>query len=155
MRSSTARPASRPATTSTGSRRTWTCCRGWASTPTASRSAGPASCRPAPGELSAEGLDFYDRLIDGLLARGIKPVATLFHWDLPTPLEEAGGWPNRDTAYRFADYAQVMGERYADRVDRWATLNEPWCSAFLGLLLGLLRARTHASRARRSRRRTT
>ena len=88
------------------------------------------------GELSAEGLDFYDRLIDGLIARGIKPVATLFHWDLPTPLEEAGGWPNRDTAYRFADYAQVMGERYADRVDRWATLNEPWCSAFLGYCSG-------------------
>ncbi len=84
------------------------------------------------GALSETGLDFYDRLIDGLLERGIKPVATLFHWDLPSPLEAAGGWPNRDTAYRFADYAQVMGERYADRVDRWATLNEPWCSAFLG-----------------------
>jgi len=84
------------------------------------------------GALSASGLDFYDRLIDGLLERDIKPVATLFHWDLPSPLEAAGGWPNRDTAYRFADYAQAMGERYADRVDRWATLNEPWCSAFLG-----------------------
>ncbi len=88
------------------------------------------------GALSASGLGFYDRLIDGLLERGIKPVATLFHWDLPSPLEEAGGWPSRDTAHRFADYAQVMGERYADRVDRWATLNEPWCSAFLGYCSG-------------------
>lgn len=88
------------------------------------------------GELSPSGLDFYDRLIDGLLERGIKPVATLFHWDLPSPLEAAGGWPNRETASRFADYAQVMGERYADRVDRWATLNEPWCSAFLGYCNG-------------------
>lgn len=86
--------------------------------------------------LRPEGIDFYDRLIDGLLARGIKPVATLFHWDLPSELEEAGGWPVRDTAYRFADYAQAMGERYADRVDRWATLNEPWCSAYLGYCAG-------------------
>jgi beta-glucosidase len=88
------------------------------------------------GALSRSGLDFYDRLIDGLLERDIKPVATLFHWDLPSPLEAAGGWPHRDTAYRFADYAQAMGERYADRVDRWATLNEPWCSAFLGYASG-------------------
>ncbi|MBK9739662.1 MAG: beta-glucosidase [Actinobacteria bacterium] len=88
------------------------------------------------GDLSASGLDFYDRLIDGLLERGIKPVATLFHWDLPSPLEVAGGWPNRDTAYLFADYAQAMGERYAGKVDRWATLNEPWCSAFLGYCAG-------------------
>jgi beta-glucosidase len=88
------------------------------------------------GALSATGLDFYDRLIDGLLERGIRPVATLFHWDLPSPLEDAGGWPERDTAYRFADYAQAMGERYADRVDRWATLNEPWCTAFLGYCAG-------------------
>jgi beta-glucosidase len=88
------------------------------------------------GELSGSGLDFYDRLIDGLLSRGIAPVATLFHWDLPSPLEAAGGWPERDTAYRFADYAEAMGQRYADRVDRWATLNEPWCSAFLGYCSG-------------------
>jgi beta-glucosidase len=88
------------------------------------------------GALSAEGLDFYDRLVDGLLERGIRPVATLFHWDLPSPLEAAGGWPDRETAYRFADYADVLGQRYADRVDRWATLNEPWCSAFLGYCSG-------------------
>jgi len=86
--------------------------------------------------LRPEGIDFYDRLIDGLVARGIRPVATLFHWDLPSELEAAGGWPERETAYRFADYAQAMAERYADRVDRWATLNEPWCSAFLGYCSG-------------------
>ncbi len=88
------------------------------------------------GEVSSEGLGFYDRLVDGLLARGIRPVATLYHWDLPSPLEAAGGWPVRDTAYRFADYAEVVAERFADRVDRWATLNEPWCSAFLGYCSG-------------------
>ena len=88
------------------------------------------------GEVSASGLDFYDRLVDGLLARGIRPVATLFHWDLPSALEQAGGWPNRETAYAFAEYAQVVGEHFADRVDRWATLNEPWCTAFLGYCSG-------------------
>lgn len=88
------------------------------------------------GALSPSGLDFYDRLIDGLIERGIRPVATLFHWDLPSPLEAAGGWTVRDTAYRFASYAEVLAERYADRVDRWATLNEPWCSAFLGYCSG-------------------
>lgn len=88
------------------------------------------------GELSATGVGFYDRLVDGLLERGIRPVATLYHWDLPSPLEAAGGWPDRNVAYRFADYAALMGERFADRVDRWATLNEPWCSAFLGYCSG-------------------
>ncbi len=88
------------------------------------------------GTLSDVGVGFYDRLIDGLVARGIKPVATLFHWDLPSGLEAVGGWTNRDTAYRFADYAEAMAIRYADRVDRWATLNEPWCSAFLGYCSG-------------------
>ncbi len=88
------------------------------------------------GAVSPSGLDFYDRLVDGLLARGITPVATLFHWDTPSTIENAGGWPNRDTAYRFADYAQVMGEHFSDRVERWATLNEPWCSAFLGYCAG-------------------
>lgn len=89
------------------------------------------------GELSAEGLDFYDRLIDGLLMRGIRPVATLYHWDLPSVYEQRGGWPLRDTAYRFADYAQAMAERYSDRVAQWATLNEPWVSAFLGYCAGI------------------
>jgi beta-glucosidase len=88
------------------------------------------------GEVSAAGLDFYDRLVDGLLARGITPVATLFHWDTPSAIEATGGWANRETAYAFADYAQVMGEHFAGRVERWATLNEPWCSAFLGYCAG-------------------
>ncbi|MEV6513854.1 GH1 family beta-glucosidase [Streptomyces sp. NPDC051642] len=78
------------------------------------------------------GLDFYRRLVDELLAHGIKPALTLYHWDLPQELEDAGGWPERDTAYRFAEYAQIVGEALGDRVEQWTTLNEPWCSAFLG-----------------------
>jgi len=88
------------------------------------------------GALSAAGVDFYDRLIDGLLARGIAPAVTLYHWDLPSELEVQGGWTNRDTAYRFADYADAMAQKFSDRVDRWATLNEPWCPAFLGYSAG-------------------
>ena len=89
------------------------------------------------GAVSAEGLGFYDRLVDGLLARGVRPVATLYHWDLPSAVQAAtGGWPARDTAARFADYATVVADRLADRVDRWATLNEPWCAAFLGHAAG-------------------
>jgi beta-glucosidase len=83
------------------------------------------------------GLDFYDQLVDGLLARGIEPVATLYHWDLPQLVEDAGGWPERDTAYRFADLAATAGERLGDRVKTWITLNEPWCSAFLGYASGV------------------
>ncbi|MDM4762506.1 GH1 family beta-glucosidase [Galbitalea sp. SE-J8] len=78
------------------------------------------------------GIDFYGRLVDGLLARGIRPIATLYHWDLPQALEDAGGWTNRDTAYRFSDYAAIVGEALGDRVDTFTTLNEPWCSAYLG-----------------------
>jgi beta-glucosidase len=79
------------------------------------------------------GLDFYDRLVDGLLERGVTPLPTLYHWDLPVALEDdLGGWRHRDTAGRFADYAAIVGDRLGDRVERWATLNEPWCSAFLG-----------------------
>jgi beta-glucosidase len=84
------------------------------------------------GRVNDLGLGFYQRLVDGLLARGIRPIATLYHWDLPQPLEDAGGWPARDTAYRFADYAAIMGEALGDRVHTWTTLNEPWCSAYLG-----------------------
>ena len=89
------------------------------------------------GALSSAGLDFYDRLIDGLLQRQIAPVVTLYHWDLPSELQTSGGWVNRETAFRFADYAAAMGERFADRVERWATLNEPWCSSFLGYAAGI------------------
>jgi beta-glucosidase len=84
------------------------------------------------GSPNHAGLDFYRRLVDGLLEAGIEPVATLYHWDLPQALQDAGGWPVRETALRFADYAAVVFEALHDRIGRWATLNEPWCSALLG-----------------------
>ncbi|MFJ5778954.1 GH1 family beta-glucosidase [Streptomyces sp. NPDC093094] len=84
------------------------------------------------GPAVQRGLDFYRRMVDGLLDAGIRPVATLYHWDLPQELEDAGGWPERDTAYRFAEYAGIVADALGDRVATWTTLNEPWCSAFLG-----------------------
>ncbi|WP_119730733.1 GH1 family beta-glucosidase [Thermomonospora amylolytica] len=84
------------------------------------------------GRFNPKGADFYSRLVDALLERGIAPVATLYHWDLPQHLEDAGGWPVRDTALRFAEYAEAIGRVLGDRVHTWTTLNEPWCSAFLG-----------------------
>ncbi|MBO2448847.1 beta-glucosidase [Actinomadura barringtoniae] len=84
------------------------------------------------GELNRKGVDFYSRLVDELLESGIAPVATLYHWDLPQALEDAGGWPERDIAFRFADYAAAIGAELGDRVHTWTTLNEPWCAAFLG-----------------------
>jgi beta-glucosidase len=84
------------------------------------------------GEFNQAGLDFYSDLVDRLVAAGIKPVATLYHWDLPQALEDEGGWANRETAYRFADYARKLAEVLGDRIHLWTTLNEPWCSAFLG-----------------------
>ncbi|MEU9830993.1 GH1 family beta-glucosidase [Streptosporangium sp. NPDC048047] len=89
------------------------------------------------GPVNRAGVDFYSRLVDGLLARNISPVATLYHWDLPQELEDAGGWPHRDTASRFADYARLAGEALGDRVRTWITLNEPWCSAYLGYASGV------------------
>lgn len=89
------------------------------------------------GAVNEAGLAFYDRLVDGLLARGITPVATLYHWDLPQPLEDAGGWPARDTAYAFEEYARVVTRRLGDRVTFWTTFNEPWCAAFLGYASGV------------------
>ena len=89
------------------------------------------------GAVNARGLDFYDRLVDGLLAAGIEPFPTLFHWDLPQPLEDAGGWPARATACAFAEYAEVVGRRLGDRVRRFITHNEPWCVATLGYERGL------------------
>jgi beta-glucosidase len=83
------------------------------------------------GKLNEEGVDFYSRLVDGLLERGIKPFPTLYHWDLPQALEDEGGWPNRDTAERFAEYAAAMFDRLGDRVDLWLTHNEPWVTAFM------------------------
>jgi beta-glucosidase len=88
------------------------------------------------GRANERGLDFYRRLVDALLADGIEPWLTLYHWDLPQALEDAGGWPSRDTAHRFADYAMLVHEAVGDRVRYWSTLNEPWCSAFLGYAAG-------------------
>nr|WP_208382457.1 GH1 family beta-glucosidase [Microbacterium ulmi] len=84
------------------------------------------------GDVNREGLDFYDRLIDGLVERGIAPIVTLYHWDLPQALEDGGGWLNRDTSSRFADLASTVAPVLGDRVHTWITLNEPWCAAFLG-----------------------
>ena len=89
------------------------------------------------GTINARGLDFYDRLVDTLLASGITPLVTLYHWDLPLALHERGGWLNRDTALAFADYAEVVARRLGDRVDWWLTHNEPWCAAFLGYGIGV------------------
>lgn len=88
------------------------------------------------GPANREGLDFYSRLVDGLLERGVEPVLTLYHWDLPQDLEDAGGWATRDTAYRFADYAELVARELGDRVHLWTTLNEPWCCAYLGYASG-------------------
>jgi beta-glucosidase len=88
------------------------------------------------GPANQAGLDFYSRLVDEQLALGIDPWVTLYHWDLPQELEDAGGWPVRDTAYRFADYAELVFDRLKDRVKIWTTLNEPWCSAMLGYAYG-------------------
>jgi beta-glucosidase len=84
------------------------------------------------GAANPRGLGFYDRLVDELLGAGVDPWVTLYHWDLPQELEDAGGWPARDTAYRFADYTTLVVEALSDRVRSWTTLNEPWCSAMLG-----------------------
>jgi beta-glucosidase len=89
------------------------------------------------GSASEEGLDFYRALVDTCLDHGIEPVLTLYHWDLPQPLEDAGGWPVRDTAYRFADYAALVADALCDRVRRWTTINEPWCPAMLGYAWGI------------------
>jgi beta-glucosidase len=84
------------------------------------------------GPVNVRGLDFYDRLTDELLSHGIDPVATLYHWDLPQTLEDRGGWTVRETAEAFAEYAEIVHARLGDRVATWTTLNEPWCSAYLG-----------------------
>ncbi len=95
-----------------------------------------ARVQPDGRTANPAGLDFYSRLVDELLAAGITPWLTLYHWDLPQALEDEGGWPARDTAARFADYAADVHAALGDRVDNWTTLNEPWCSAFLGYLSG-------------------
>lgn len=89
------------------------------------------------GRVEQRGLDYYDRLVDALLERGVKPTGTLYHWDLPQPLEDEGGWLERSTAEAFADYAEVVHARLGDRVGVWATHNEPWCAAYLGYAAGV------------------
>jgi beta-glucosidase len=88
------------------------------------------------GRVNAAGLDFYDRLVDELLAAGIQPFVTLFHWDLPQALEDAGGWPERATAEAFAIYAEIVARRLGDRVRLWTTHNEPYCASWLGYVTG-------------------
>jgi beta-glucosidase len=89
------------------------------------------------GAINPAGLDFYSRLVDGLLGAGIQPFVTLYHWDLPQALEDQGGWPERATADAFAEYADVISRRLGDRVKHWATFNEPMVSALLGYQLGV------------------
>jgi beta-glucosidase len=89
------------------------------------------------GQVNQAGVDFYDRLIDGMLERGLKPFATLYHWDLPSTLQDKGGWMNRDIASWFADYAALVAQKYGDRLHAVATINEPWCVAFLSHFLGI------------------
>ena len=90
------------------------------------------------GRINPAGLDFYDRLVDKLLSRGIQPMVTLFHWDLPAALDDRGGWLNRDIAQWFAEYADLMFRRLDDRVRYWTTLNEPWVVADGGYMHGVL-----------------
>jgi beta-glucosidase len=91
------------------------------------------------GQANQKGLDYYRRLVDALLEAGIRPMLTLYHWDLPQALEDAGGWPNRETAFRFADYAAIVARALGDRVQTWVLLNEPAAFTSLGYLDG-----THA-----------
>jgi beta-glucosidase len=88
------------------------------------------------GAVNERGLDFYERLVDALLAANITPYVTLYHWDLPQVLEDAGGWPQRDTALAFVEYADVVSRRLGDRVRHWITHNEPWCTAMHGHVNG-------------------
>ena len=89
------------------------------------------------GAAEQRGLDYYRRLTEALLAAGIRPLPTLYHWDLPQALEDAGGWPARDTAERFAEYAAIVVDALGDRIARWATFNEPWIFTRLGYLAGI------------------
>ncbi|MEZ4718243.1 MAG: family 1 glycosylhydrolase [Caldilineaceae bacterium] len=88
------------------------------------------------GTVNEKGLDFYSRLVDGLLEAGITPFVTLYHWDLPQVLQDAGGWTVRNTAAAFAEYADVVSRHLGDRVKHWITHNEPWCAAFLSHQIG-------------------
>jgi len=99
------------------------------------------------GSVNKPGLDFYDRLVDGLLERGIEPFPTLFHYDLPLALHKKGGWPERDTASAFGEYARVLADRLGDRVNWWITINEPMVIAILGYMNGVHAPGGHNPRA--------
>jgi beta-glucosidase len=88
------------------------------------------------GQINLPGLDYYSRLVDGLLEAGIAPFVTLYHWDLPQVLQDEGGWPARSTAEAFAEYAGVLSRRLGDRVKNWITHNEPWCASLLSYQIG-------------------
>ena len=87
--------------------------------------------------VNAPGLDFYSRLVDELLSHDITPLITLYHWDLPQELQDIGGWTNRVTSEKFAEYASVVGAAFGDRIKTWTTFNEPWCAAYLGYSAGV------------------
>ena len=89
------------------------------------------------GRIEPRGLDFYDRLVDELLAAGVRPFLNLFHWDLPQQLEDEGGWPARSTAEAFVELAEAVAGRLGDRIHDWSTHNEPWCAAWLGYGYGI------------------
>jgi len=95
-----------------------------------------ARVMPDGVNVNREGLDFYDRLVDGMLQRGLQPFQTLYHWELPSAIADLGGWTNRDTCHRFADFAEAITRRLGDRVASVATINEPWCVAWLSHFIG-------------------
>ena len=97
----------------------------------------PEATADALGPVNPAGLDFYSELVDALLAAGITPSVTLYHWDLPQSLEDAGGWTHRATAERFGEFATIVAAALGDRVGRFFTVNEPWCSAYLGYASGV------------------
>lgn len=96
-----------------------------------------ARVMPDGRSVNPAGLDFYDRLVDGMLARGLRPFQTLYHWEMPSALADLGGWTNRDVALRFADFAETVTQRLGDRVAAIATINEPWCVAWLSHFMGI------------------
>ncbi|WP_273853497.1 GH1 family beta-glucosidase [Guptibacillus spartinae] len=89
------------------------------------------------GEINEEGLQFYHRFVDALLAQGIEPMCTLYHWDLPQALQDKGGWASRETTDAFADYAELMFQEFNGKIKHWITINEPWCVSFLSNFIGV------------------
>ena len=88
------------------------------------------------GQINSEGLDYYDRLVDAMLARNIRPNCTLYHWELPQAMSDIGGWRNPDVTHYFAEFAEIIGQRLGDRLSHIATINEPWCVSYLSHFIG-------------------